>query len=580
MASLSWFLFYACLVLTVVAFFRIPQLTQRSPVSDAAERPSDHDDEQIAELVWWYGWVTCASTALGVVPLMIFRCLSRPNATGREAATAMILPAAGGETREISAPDSRPARAPARKAKATPPSTVIADDTDEESKIIRGPKPEKRRSLSSSSSLARARKPGSRGPGSAHRQSRKKSSSAVSAIAASSSAVGAASAGSLPPPSSSLSSLHTIHGAAVDRFLSASSSGSDCTTGTLDGSVGAGAGEGEGGEGGDESSGGVSRKSATSVASTEQPSSSSSSPSSSPLAPLPAARAVTRVLTGYSNAVAGGMMLAASLALAIEGSCHTAATSAVATSANPSHHFTLSSALQVVAGVLLGLLFVKATESFIERWEEAHPGGIESLMLMPSSSTGDAKRMLLIFAVMTLHSAAEGIGLGVSFGVKEEDGGGGAALHQHQTSSSSSSLSSATFGPFISAALAVHNAPEGLLIASQLLPASSSSDASSSSSSAAVASAPLPMPFHVVALWCIFSSLPQPITAVPAFLLVQYFSPLLSLGLGFAAGAMTFVSVAELLPEACVALGGKKLKTGMIALVSGLAMAGLQSVLK
>lgn len=49
--------------------------------------------------------------------------------------------------------------------------------------------------------------------------------------------------------------------------------------------------------------------------------------------------------------------------------------------------------------------------------------------------------MLLILGVMTLHSLAEGIGLGVSFGSQHE-----------------------AFGVFVSATLAVHNIPEGLAV--------------------------------------------------------------------------------------------------------------------
>ena len=58
----------------------------------------------------------------------------------------------------------------------------------------------------------------------------------------------------------------------------------------------------------------------------------------------------------------------------------------------------------------------------------------------------DAKKALLIVGVMTVHSFTEGVGVGVSFG-------GGEAL-----------------GAFITAAIAVHNIPEGLAISLVLVP--------------------------------------------------------------------------------------------------------------
>jgi zinc transporter ZupT len=50
--------------------------------------------------------------------------------------------------------------------------------------------------------------------------------------------------------------------------------------------------------------------------------------------------------------------------------------------------------------------------------------------------------------------------------------------------------------------------------------------------------------------WAIFTSIPQPVFAVPAFLLVLVFQPLLPFGLGFAGGAMLFLVASELMPEA------------------------------
>ncbi len=79
-------------------------------------------------------------------------------------------------------------------------------------------------------------------------------------------------------------------------------------------------------------------------------------------------------------------------------------------------------------------------------------------------------------------------------------------------------------------ALAIHNIPEGLAITAVMRPRGVS--------------------LWACAGWSIFSSLPQPLTAVPAFLLVERVRPALPVGLGFAAGAMVYMVLIEILPEA------------------------------
>ena len=117
-----------------------------------------------------------------------------------------------------------------------------------------------------------------------------------------------------------------------------------------------------------------------------------------------------------------------------------------------------------------------------------------------------ARKIFLILLVMTIHSFSEGVAVGVSFG-------GGEKL-----------------ATLITLAIAVHNIPEGLAISAVLRPQGAS--------------------LWSCAGWSIFSSLPQPLMAVPAFLFVEAFRPVLPYGLGFAAGAMVFMVFLELLPDA------------------------------
>jgi len=90
---------------------------------------------------------------------------------------------------------------------------------------------------------------------------------------------------------------------------------------------------------------------------------------------------------------------------------------------------------------------------------------------------------LLILGIMTAHSFAEGIGVGVSFAGDEG------------------------LGVFITTAIAFHNVPEGLAIALVLVPRGT--------------------PVWKAALWAIFTSLPQPLMAAPAFVFVDWFRPVL-----------------------------------------------------
>lgn len=192
---------------------------------------------------------------------------------------------------------------------------------------------------------------------------------------------------------------------------------------------------------------------------------------------------------GVSNAIAAGMMCAASYSLFLEG----------CTFHDDHDHSQLSATLRTNIGAVLGLLFILGTKSFLDRNEDVKLGSLNG---------ADTKKILMIVFVMTLHSFSEGVGIGVSFGGEHGN----------------------DLGVFISASLAVHNVPEGLAVAIVLLPRKVSK--------------------ATAAVWCVVTSLPQPLMAVPAFMFVHSFLPLLPVGLGFAGGAMMWVAFMELLLEA------------------------------
>ena len=211
------------------------------------------------------------------------------------------------------------------------------------------------------------------------------------------------------------------------------------------------------------------------------------------------------------------MMIAASYSLMIEGW----------TFDEEDDSSEISSPVRTILGSVLGLVFILSTKSFLEKHEDLKVGGLAG---------ADARKVLLIIFVMTLHSFSEGIGIGVSFG-----GSNGSEL-----------------GVFISASLAVHNVPEGLAVAIVLLPRKVSK--------------------LTAALWCIVTSLPQPLMAVPAFLFVHAFIPFLPVGLGFAGGAMAWVAVFELLVEAYEDTESI-VATGVISTISLYVMLALQNMI-
>jgi len=159
----------------------------------------------------------------------------------------------------------------------------------------------------------------------------------------------------------------------------------------------------------------------------------------------------------------------------------------------------------VIVGLLLGAAFFWYTERNVST----------PTVFKHYKKYGFTKRGLLIFVTMFIHSIPEGIAIGVGF-----------------------ATGNLQFGLVMAIAIAVHNIPEGIAVS-------------------------LPLKMDGVSTpkcaWAsILTSIPQPIMAVPAALLTWIFEPLLPIGLGFAGGAMIYLVMAEMIPEA-LEEGGKKI---------------------
>jgi ZIP family zinc transporter len=214
-------------------------------------------------------------------------------------------------------------------------------------------------------------------------------------------------------------------------------------------------------------------------------------------------RTVSDRTLSRSNALAAGLMLGACFGLLVEGS--------------------IEGWWQTLLGANLGVAFVVLTSRLLEE-SEPEAGDL---------ARADARQMLLIVIVMTVHSFAEGVAVGASFA-------GGIELATTNT-----------------VAIAIHNIPEGIAITAVLRPKGT--------------------PLWKCAWLSVFSSLPQPLMAVPAFLFVEWFRPSLPFALGFAAGAMVLMVLQELLPEAYES--GRKVEVGAVATLALIAMLLFQGAL-
>eukprot|EP00008_Paramoeba_atlantica_P013803 CAMPEP_0201494208 /NCGR_PEP_ID=MMETSP0151_2-20130828/45941_1 /ASSEMBLY_ACC=CAM_ASM_000257 /TAXON_ID=200890 /ORGANISM="Paramoeba atlantica, Strain 621/1 / CCAP 1560/9" /LENGTH=263 /DNA_ID=CAMNT_0047882293 /DNA_START=171 /DNA_END=962 /DNA_ORIENTATION=- len=152
-------------------------------------------------------------------------------------------------------------------------------------------------------------------------------------------------------------------------------------------------------------------------------------------------------------------------------------------------------------GILIGIISMLISEEILEK----KFGGLS----IGDLDTSQSRQVILVVGAITSHAFAEGLAMGLSFT-------GGHVL-----------------GVFITIAMALHNIPEGVAIAVVLLSKG--------------------VKFMTATFWVSVSHMPQPFFAVLAFSYLgkDLTVTMLPLGLGFAGGAMMFIVITEMIPEAC-----------------------------
>jgi ZIP family zinc transporter len=181
--------------------------------------------------------------------------------------------------------------------------------------------------------------------------------------------------------------------------------------------------------------------------------------------------------------------------------------------------------IPVGIGILLGAALMAMTSWFLENREYSVHGVTEE----------GARRIILVLATLFIHSIPEGMAIGVSFGSGE-----------------------ATLGLIMTIAIAIHNIPEGVAVSLPLRAEGVSG-------------------WRCVG-WAIFSGVPQLIAAIPAYLAVMRFRPLLPYAFGFAAGAMIYLVMGEMIPESR-ADESQRRSSAVAGMIGFLLMMALQTVL-
>lgn len=179
----------------------------------------------------------------------------------------------------------------------------------------------------------------------------------------------------------------------------------------------------------------------------------------------------------------------------------------------------------VAVGIFLGAGVMVITSL----WLDNHQFEVSGM------SQAGSKRIIMVLATLFIHSFPEGIAIGVAYGSGEVG-----------------------LGLVMAVAIAIHNIPEGVAVS-------------------------LPLQAEGVSGWkcvgwAIFSGVPQLLAAVPAYLAVVAFRPILPYAFGFAAGAMIFLVMSEMIP-ASRASEKQRLSSAVAGMGGFLAMMVLQNIL-
>jgi ZIP family zinc transporter len=166
----------------------------------------------------------------------------------------------------------------------------------------------------------------------------------------------------------------------------------------------------------------------------------------------------------------------------------------------------------VLAGLALGALFLAAARSLLRK----HEAGDDRLR------TESSRRAALVVLVLFVHSLPEGFAIGSAWASE-----------------------TAGLGVFVVAAIALQNIPEGTVTA---IPLSLAGVGWARQVAAAVG-----------------TSLPQPVGAVIAFLLVEEIRALLPISFAFAAGAMLSLVAVDVAPDAWASGGRRRASAGALA---------------